>query len=998
MPPPLLPASAESLGLSGVHDKIHDVTRIGPRTPLVGRVEELNGLRHAWARAQEGVAGAVLLAGDAGVGKSRLAGELADHVRTDGGTVLVGHCVGLGQAGPPYLAFFETLDDIRQHSPGMVEQSALFTSLTDSARALGQQPHDQLQFFDAALNLLTSLAETGPVLWVIEDLHWADASMRDLVSFLLARIDRQPVMMVLSYRSDEMHRNHPLRPLLAQFARMNRIQRLDLPAFADAEAREFVRSIIGTGRASEFSEKQIGQIASRSEGNAFFAEELLAAPGPSGSLRGPLADILLSRVEQLTEPAQQVARTLAVAGHRPVTHTTLTMVLAEMDTISLDGALRECVDHHLLVLGPHDSYAFRHALLREAIYGDLLPGERTRLHADHARALAARNQSGLRGAQAFHARQSNDQPAALAAYVVAAEEASGYAAPGDALAHLEDALSLWDAVPEPDEVAGTDQLTLTLRAYAAASATGQHERALAFARSAKEIADADGDETAQAGARRRMARALDVMFQPDEAKDLLDEAWELIRDQPPSAERAWVLAGLALENTSPTRRQYAEMAIAEARSIGEGGAEADASVCLAFHLLSDGDHDGAVQRLREALTLAREVGAHTEAVRVWFNLALTEFEAGQIGAAMDYVTQGLDYADTVGVGWSLYGRELISLAVTIQYTSGAWDEVAARTAPAAGRGGDWVGAVLAAQAALLAADRGEWDAMSEALAAVPAPEEHDVSAGKPGMLATLAQAERHLWQQQPEEAAVRIGAELDQLARADLPFAGLVGVRHAAIGVAAFADLAALARQRADAQEEARAIEGGEAFLARATEGIETGPARAGSIGPESRAWFARAQAEATRLHGVQDIDPWQTAIDSFGYGDLYQQALMRWRLAEVLAAQDAEAAREVLIQALNTAEDLKARPLVEAIHAVARRFRIVLPGGREHNDLLTAREQDVLEHVARGLTNRAVGAELFISEKTVSVHLSRAMAKLSASSRTEAVAQAMQRGILGPH
>src|SRR6266496_1598207 len=290
------------------------VPRLGSEAPLVGRADELGRLTEALDRARSGRPAAVLLAGDAGVGKTRLLRELTDRARAEGIFVLVGHCVDLGAAGLPYLPFAEALQRL-------AEQAAADTTLADALRsrpalarllpateatpaaaASGGDDLGQLQLFDAVGSMLAELTTQAPALLVIEDLHWADQSTRALLSFLLTRLRAERLAVVASYRGDDLHRRHPLRPLPG----------------------ELVRRIID-----------------RSEGNAFFAEELLEASQDQDTdmLPTALADVLLARLEQLPAPVQRVARVASVAGRR-VEHELLQQIagLAEAET---DEALRE---------------------------------------------------------------------------------------------------------------------------------------------------------------------------------------------------------------------------------------------------------------------------------------------------------------------------------------------------------------------------------------------------------------------------------------------------------------------------------------------------------------------------------------------------------------------------------------------------------------------------------------------------------------------------------
>src|SRR6185436_8051560 len=184
--------------------------------------------------------------------------------------------------------------------------------------------------------------------------------------------------------------------------------------------------------------------------------------------------------ERLTARAQQVIRAAAVAG-RQVPDARLRAV-AGLSEIELEEALREAVQHYILVPADGERYAFRHALLREAVYGDLLPGERVRLHGAYARLLAAEPPGrGIAAALAHHSMASHALPQALTASVTAAEEAARLGAPAEALEHLERALNLWHVVPAEERPEGVDELWLLRRASWFAGTSGDPERAVAFA-------------------------------------------------------------------------------------------------------------------------------------------------------------------------------------------------------------------------------------------------------------------------------------------------------------------------------------------------------------------------------------------------------------------------------------------------------------------------------------------------------------------------------------
>jgi hypothetical protein len=216
---------------------------------------------------------------------------------------------------------------------------------------------------------------------VVEDLHWADQSTRDLLAFLVRNLRRERLLVVVTYRSDEPGQRR-LGPYLAELDRGGSVERLLLARLDRAETAAQLTGILGAVPAVDL----VDGVFDRSEGNPFFTEELLeSARAGSSTLPTTLRDLLQGRIEALPEPARQVLRVAAVAG-RQVPHPLLAAV-AVLDEGQLDGVLREVVAYQLLV-PREDGYQFRHALLREVVDAGLLPGERTRLHAAYAHALA----------------------------------------------------------------------------------------------------------------------------------------------------------------------------------------------------------------------------------------------------------------------------------------------------------------------------------------------------------------------------------------------------------------------------------------------------------------------------------------------------------------------------------------------------------------------------------------------------------------------------------
>lgn len=986
---------------------IDSVPRLATGLPLVARSQELSQLTEGLDTAGSGSPGGVLVAGDAGVGKSRLLTELANVARTAGWHVLVGRCISVGDSGLPYLPFREIVDQAATIDPGIVTDrpalgrlvsggnptSAGTPSRTESSRADDGQ-FGQIQLFDAVVDALSALSTQSPVLVEIEDLHWSDPSSRDLLSFLLSRLRDQRIFVVATYRADDLHRRHPLRPLLAELVRLQVVDRLDLAPLSVANTRELVTAL-GEGA---LPPDAVGDIAERAEGNAFFAEELVATAGTTdGHLPTALADLLLPRIEQLGPTVQRVLGAVSVTGRHSVRHDTLRAVV-DLPEVELDSALRDAVQHHVLVVadGPYPAYTFRHALLREAVYADLLPGERVRLHAAYANLITHSGEDGKAAALAHHSLNSRDLPTALRASIAAAGEATDMWGLTAALGHLEQALELWHTVPDAAGITGTTELAVTLWAAGAAISSGHPERALAFARKAVDLADTGGDVETRAHSRRKLAEMLLANDRWWDAVTAIDEAWDLVRDLPPSSVRSWVLtvrcrAGADLRDEPG----LAQLAVDDARASGTPDAEADALVALAFSQVREGDDELACHTLERALRLAVEHGALDVETRIRYNLVVTRYEQGKLDLAASIADDSTRRASEVGLTWSAYGLQLRWQRAMVHYARGDWDAAEIASEPPTQRVSNAVTALIAACRALITVNRGRFD---EARADLDQVRARRYSDSQIDQLASVAETDLATWTGEFDAAAAAAEHGIAEIRKAfdeEYPVAGL---RLATLAAGAMADGALHARMRRDTAAENRFVTRGLEFADLAEATLRHGVPRTAEMGPEGRAWAARAVAERGRLLAASDPTLWRAVIEAFGYGERYQQALARYRLAEALvAAGHREAATGELAAAAETAADLGAVPFADAIAALARRSRLKIADGShvEKGILLTPREQSVLDLVAQGLTNRQVGERLFISDKTVSVHLTRIMHKLHAGSRTEAVARAYEQGLL---
>ncbi|WP_132114587.1 helix-turn-helix transcriptional regulator [Actinocrispum wychmicini] len=968
--------------------------RTGSGVELVGRRAELTRLKAALSVVSAGRAGTVLLSGDAGVGKSRLLTELVQHARSVGTISLTGRCLDVDAAGLPYLPFVEALGQLTSAQRALAGQRPVLARLVPGLAAVERLDENdsamaQLRLFDSVVGLLTDLAAEAPVLLAIEDLHWADASTRDLVLFLVSRLDSQRIQVVCTLRTEDLHRRHPLRPLLGELSRLSTVETIELAPFDLAHSVEFISALTDNVLPAD----TVHKIANRSEGNPFFCEELAAAYGDGDGVPSGLAELLLSRVERLSPAARRVVRAISV-GSRKVTHSSLHAV-CEMADDALEEALREAVQHNVLVAFK-GGYTFRHALLREAVYGDLLPGERVRLHAGYANVVTSP------ASLAYHSLRCHDLPRALAASVTAAHHAAKMYAPGEKLRLVEQALELWTAVPDPAEVSGTTEVSLLRIASTAASAIGEVDRSIEFARSAVAKADETDDPELSAITRHQLATAL---FVPEkvsaEIEKLVNQAWDLVRDRPPTMARAKILALRAREWVwawdddldIDELRAYAQEAIENARTVGADSVEVDGLVTLAVFAEWTGHTEEAIQVGRTAAERAMSIGAFGVELRAHKNTAITLATAGRLDEAIKLSEFICVRAAEIGLPWGPTSVDARFGLVYFRYYTGDWAGSLAASAVSGVPTSVW--AKVTAPSLLVLAAQGEHARLDHLVTELERHTDDPLTTA----ITHMGQAESALWRGHPHQAVDHIEASFDDLAKLARP-AAVDAVLAACIGIWALADIATQARRKGDTAACAQALARGQALVDR-------------MASHRPRHWIARKlyednhpgivmfghqlAAEMHRLQGTDTADHWQQSVRSatdFPYGEAYA----RWRWATVLLATGGrEEAAQQVVTAHEIASRLGATPLRDAVAALARRGRIPLPGVAEEppDTELTPRELAVVELAATGMTNREIGTQLYISQKTASVHLSRAMAKLGAANRAEVVSIAHDLGLL---
>jgi DNA-binding CsgD family transcriptional regulator len=966
------------------------------RPPLVGRDDELQLLLGLVGASGEGRPAAVLLAGDAGVGKTRLLAQVAADVSV--ATMVVrGGCVDLGEVALPYLPFVEAFADLVRQAPEVADVPGLGPLLPGALPAGGELA--RLQLFEAVVAALRLAGELAPVVLVLEDLHWADASSRELLRFLLARLRDERVTVLASYRADDLHRKHPLVPLVAELTRLAGVQHVELRPLADEAVRRHLEAL-----APELAGPLLDAVVRRAEGNAYFAEELLLAVAEDGdrdgrALPSRLSEVLLARVERLDERTLAVVRLAAAAGRR-VEHEVLAAACAELG-LPVDEALREAVAAHVLVVTPGvaaGSYAFRHALLQETVYDDLLPGERVRLHGLLARVLTTSGVGAGPGELGFHRERSGDLKGALEDYLAAADQAMCHGAPHEALALRERALTLVESGGWPG-IGADDRARLLSASATAAGHAGEWGRAVTLAKSGVQAA-AELGPGPRAEAHEQLARHL---MAADRDQHALDEA-RLAHELAHEAGDARLLAvsaatyARALSNfldRDDAVRSVAESALQLGTAEGLLEVQADALITLGRLDETQGDSESACDRYCEARDVAAKAGDVDVELRAAYNVAAVSFYAGDLELAGRRVDTAVGRADALGLGWSPYGVSVRSLQTVVRYTFGDLEGSAAAAMTAHRAGPGPAVESLAAMGLYAAVARGDADAIARAEAVALVPDVDPLAV----LVAAGAGADALRMAGEPARASAlaRDGARRVTERWGEWSLAGIWLAAH---GIAAQADLAAQARERRDAGAEAAAVASATEWEDLAQQTAVRGRPRGGALGPEGRAWLLRTTAELSRARGASDPALWTEVVAAFDYGYVYELARSRWRLAEALVgAGDRAAAAEDLQAAAATAVALGTGPFLHDVVALARRGRLDLGDtvrvARAGTSGLTPREREVLTLVAEGLTNRQIGERLFMSEKTASVHVSRILAKLEVSGRAEAAAKATRMGLL---
>jgi DNA-binding CsgD family transcriptional regulator len=976
--------------------------------PVVGRRSELDRL----GKAMDGVADqrpcAWFVHGEPGVGKTRLLSEVCERAAEHGFTVLWGRCVRFGAATSPYAPLVGPIEDWLATADEQTRQEV--RDELESVAGESPEPTRSGRVLRVVERIFARIEARSPVVLVVDDLQWADVTSLDLLAYLVAGFRHQRMAVLVTFRDTELAEGHPLHGWVADLRRLPAVHDLALARFEESGTEEQLRALTGhipSGRLVE-------EVHARSEGNPYLTE-LLVEDLPPGAdslppgLPGELREVLLASWHSLSAHAREVLRLLAVGG-RPLPYATFAAVADVLghDPGAVASALAEGTRSGVLQVETGNGYWFRHPLLAEVLIGTLLPGEGTAPHAAFVQVLSGleprdeAEEMRLLSDLALHHEGSARPDEAFAFTMRAAEHAARLQGYPEQARQLLRAVELLPHVrPAVIEETVGGELALLERAAFACSRSGELAAAHQLVTRGLTRVHHERDELL---ATRLLTEWCELMWSHRmvERQPLarLIEAVELSEVAPHSEEHAVALARLAGAEWScgmaDAGEEHVRQAVVAAERSGSSSAMAVAlSVRSLVHLREPSaavDSEDAytwARRSKDPLVIAEACTARVRSLE----------EQGRVHEVLAVEAEG--FAVATATGSRAYQADFAGQAAMDSLRLGRFAD--ARTwvreglaARSVGRGAVQVRRAAAALAIREGRTVEAAEHIERILELSPTFESHIAGYG-PMLL-----AEYHLALGQPDEALSVVEGPLENLAPAGPREADLLLLWAArAAGDLARAGRDAgdqatgeSARRRLRRVEELRVSAGSAPFLASGPDDL---------VGPAVGALF---EAERARVDGSSgDVARWQAAVEICEAAGLcWETAVARRWLGEALL--DVGAARSAVSRALRGAHEAASRmgalPLREDVETLARGARIDLSqpdlAAVESNGSvlrhLTRREREVLAQLVTGRSYAEIAEELFISDKTVSVHVSNILRKTGARNRNEAAALGRRHGV----
>ncbi|KQV07405.1 helix-turn-helix transcriptional regulator [Leifsonia sp. Root112D2] len=998
---------------------------------MIGRESDLESLNQELAASLGGLSRGVVIGGEAGIGKTRLFEEFAASAARKA-FVLVGRCVDLGADSQPYAPIAAVLRSLaaaleregREHvadeapaasgersetgmsagmtmlldaaGPGRAGLAALLPELTGTESESQRIGAERL--YELVAVLLETVSHQHPLLVMIEDIHWADAATLDLLRFLLRMLSNSRILIVLSYRSDEVPRGHPLRATLPELDRSRSVVRWELGRLSREQVAAQAEAILG----HPADIQTVDCVYERSEGVPFFVEELLGLDGADDGdvLPQTLRELLLARYERLSESTQQVLRMLAAGG--VCVDYLLLEAVHDGSADALDAAAREAMLANVLTADERQ-YSFRHALVREAVLTDLLPGERTRFHTRYARAY----ESGVGGERvaskvSYHWMAAHEMAMAFPATVEAMTEARAAYAYDTAARMGERALELWDRVQNAEQIAGLSRVDMLGQTAYMLRNAGDSERAIALVTIALEQCD-PADRARRARLLRDKASYLANLGRIGSTQ-MLRDAIELLHGEPPSELRAVITGELAarlmLEARYDEAIEAASVAFEEANAVGSVKRMSVSSNLRGVARVNHGDIVAGQADLERARELAEGPDGDDGALlRYRVNASDVAAMLGRYDEAVRIAEEGIRRAGELGVSRTS-GVMLAANTIEPLLAAGEWKragellDAALALAPPPGFRIQlqrlklwitvWGGDAVAADELLR-----EWRPAMRVHAEIDMQSGLAIAYVAAEIAMALGDAQR-AWAESSVVIAQdhRIMPSQDQ--RLIVVAARALAVLRA--GAADARDDEGRAKNEAAEEWGTDASNAAECRLRAALDSIARWPTAA--------IWIALLDAElGGDARDGTDVAAWQHAVELAGEAmvPVHIEPYARYRLARVQArAGDRRTAARNATVAREAASRIGAQLVVDWVDTLVERAGLERPaagGDPAGGSRLTDRESQVLELLGQGLSNRQIGERLFISAKTASVHVSAILKKVGASTRTEAVYRARGSG-----